>query len=320
MVTAVALIVVLLPFGSSHGVSPPSSSRWSRSFRDRLALGRIRLSAARGRPEAQVQMAAASSQGFVVDRDSNKAIAWYRLAARPGVTRGAQFALGEMYSLGQGVPVDSETGAELVAKAAESGHFTAQYRLADAYSRGLGVARSPCEDVQVVAAHGGRRLIRAPSRTSRGRWRTAGAQKGIPREQSPSGQPLPCTATSSRSISSGPPMLPAPACRRIRPKPYNSGSSRRSEATLDAGLLARSLPGLRAGKRDLARPGGGSGSVPSQRCRLTDRWPGRRQDARRSAKQFARGHPYGRNAPEGARSSRRSRATDAGPRRPGTAW
>ena len=69
-----------------------------------------------------------------------EAIKWYRKAAAQGLAA-SQFALGEMYRRGEGVPHDSQEAVRWYIKAAEQGLPCAQHNLGIAYYRGDGVPR-----------------------------------------------------------------------------------------------------------------------------------------------------------------------------------
>ncbi len=53
----------------------------------------------------------------------------------------AQYSLGLIYAIGQGVPRDHTEAAKWFRKAAEQGHAKAQYRLGSMYEYGVGVPR-----------------------------------------------------------------------------------------------------------------------------------------------------------------------------------
>ena len=63
---------------------------------------------------------------------------WYRLAAEQGDSS-AQSNLGDMYSLGMGVPEDYKTAMKWYRLAAEQGDSSAQYLLGSMYAEGMGV-------------------------------------------------------------------------------------------------------------------------------------------------------------------------------------
>ncbi len=64
---------------------------------------------------------------------------------------GAQFNLGVMYSLGQGVPQDDAEAVKWYTLAAEQGHADAQYQLGTMYYFGHGVPQSDAEAIKWFA-------------------------------------------------------------------------------------------------------------------------------------------------------------------------
>jgi uncharacterized protein len=71
-------------------------------------------------------------------QDYAAAVDWYRKAAEQGNAI-AQYNLGDMYRIGEGVPPDYEATASWYRKAAEQGHARAQNNLGVMYDRGEGV-------------------------------------------------------------------------------------------------------------------------------------------------------------------------------------
>ena len=72
-------------------------------------------------------------------RDDAQAVAFYRLAAAQGLDE-AQYSLGDMYYLGEGVAHDYTEALQWYKLAAAQGHPGALYAVAECYERGRGVA------------------------------------------------------------------------------------------------------------------------------------------------------------------------------------
>jgi localization factor PodJL len=140
----------------------------------------LRLAAAQGDSEAQIEIADRYAAGNGVERDLGKAAEWYQRAACAGNAR-AQYRLASLYERGRGVEKDLgrarvwyqraaeqgnvkamhnlgvlytgqagtepdyATAAKWFAKAAEYGLADSQFNLAILYENGLGVARSTPE-------------------------------------------------------------------------------------------------------------------------------------------------------------------------------
>lgn len=73
-------------------------------------------------------------------QDYAEAAKWYRLAADQGDAQ-AQYNLGVMYDLGQGVPQDDAKAVKWYRLAADQGFAQAQYKLGIIYDNGKGVPR-----------------------------------------------------------------------------------------------------------------------------------------------------------------------------------
>ncbi len=69
------------------------------------ALELFRPLAEQGHAKAQFNLGVMYTLGEGVPQDDKEAVRWYRLAAEQGVAR-AQYNLGSMYGMGQGVPQD----------------------------------------------------------------------------------------------------------------------------------------------------------------------------------------------------------------------
>src|SRR3546814_17185115 len=79
--------------------------------------------------------------GQGVDRDIDKAIAWYQRAADAGFAR-AQANLAAIYLQGDGVPVDYAAARKWFEAAAHQGNAVAQYNMGLIYEPGPGVEPS----------------------------------------------------------------------------------------------------------------------------------------------------------------------------------
>ena len=89
---------------------------------------------------AQYALGERYDRGLGVPRDTEEAIRWYRAAAEQRHAT-AQFSLGTMYAEGEGVQQDAEEAIRWYRAAAEQGHGHAQNNLADMYSGGKGVSQ-----------------------------------------------------------------------------------------------------------------------------------------------------------------------------------
>ena len=95
-------------------------------------------------PPAQFNLGALYAIGQGVPRDGAEAVAWYREAADQGLAA-AQVNLGVMYQEGEGVPQDAVQAVAWYRKAADQGHAAAQYNIGLMYSTGEGVPQDAVE-------------------------------------------------------------------------------------------------------------------------------------------------------------------------------
>jgi len=90
---------------------------------------------------------AASGFMYLVFKDEVESAKWFRKAAEQGHAT-AQFALGDMYDKGSGVPKNQSEAVKWFRKAAEQGHAIAQSQLGQMYKYGNGV---PKDDIEAYA-------------------------------------------------------------------------------------------------------------------------------------------------------------------------
>ncbi len=113
--------------------NPRMPTRLSKSLRAAAALLLLALSAAGAASMAEVEAALARG-------DYNEAVPRLEALAAQG-NPAAQFRLGSLHSLGQGMPVDHRQAAVWFEKASAGGHHEATVTLANMHLSGLGVPR-----------------------------------------------------------------------------------------------------------------------------------------------------------------------------------
>ena len=90
---------------------------------------------------AQYSLGACYEKGYPgMGKDYKMAVEWYRKAADQGL-REAQYRLAQMYEIGRGVAQDYKMAVEWYRKAVDHGHADAQYHLGLMYEIGRGVAK-----------------------------------------------------------------------------------------------------------------------------------------------------------------------------------
>lgn len=112
------------------------------------AMDLFQKAAEQGVPQAQTSLGIMYSQGEVPGAngkpDRAAAVEWWTRAAAQGNSI-AQFDLGRLLFLGEGVPQDDVKAAELIRKSAEQSNRNAQSSLSVLYKIGRGVERSDAE-------------------------------------------------------------------------------------------------------------------------------------------------------------------------------
>ena len=98
----------------------------------------IKPLAEQGDADAQWNLGSMYALGQGVPQDYTKAVKWFRKAAEHGNAE-AQSNLGFMYKIGRGVPQDDTEAVKWYRKAAEQGLADAQYNLGVMYAKGQGV-------------------------------------------------------------------------------------------------------------------------------------------------------------------------------------
>ena len=111
------------------------------------ALPEIFPLAEQGHADAQFQLGLMYALGEGVPKDDVEAVKWLCMAAEQGHA-GAQNNLGFMYALGRGVPEDDVEAMKWLHLAAEQGHAGAQNNLGGMYALGRGVREDDVEAVK----------------------------------------------------------------------------------------------------------------------------------------------------------------------------
>ncbi len=122
------------------GAYEDGQAAYSRSDNP-TALRLFRRAADRGHAGAQYKLGVMYSLGQGVPKNEPESLAWLRKAADQGHAN-AQLSVGLSYSNGVGVPKDEKEAASWYRKAAEQGFADAQYCLAGAYYWGDGVPKN----------------------------------------------------------------------------------------------------------------------------------------------------------------------------------
>jgi TPR repeat protein len=99
-----------------------------------------------GEAEAQYQLGNMYYLGDGVRRDYSQAEFWFRKGAEQG-NPDSQFMLGGLYHFGRGVPQDSAQAFAWIMKAAKQGHTDAEFFISTCYGEGWGVAKDDAQEI-----------------------------------------------------------------------------------------------------------------------------------------------------------------------------
>jgi len=156
--------------------------------------------AEQGDVNAQFNLGNMYRVGQGVPRDEQQAVAWYRKAAEQG-DADAQTNLGNMYRVGQGVPRDEQQAAVWYRKAAEQGDAIAQNYLGGMYEFGLGLPKDEQSAyfwLLLASAQGNQGAVKNRDRTGR---RLSPDQRAAAQASARNWQPK--TAAQSSSVPGG---------------------------------------------------------------------------------------------------------------------
>ena len=119
-------------------VATNSKSLFGQELLQKQEVSMLKQYADNGLAEAQFELGRLYVLGEGVPLDLAAAATWFRLAADQGMAE-AQFELGRLYALGEGVPPDINEAAAWFRLAADQGLAEAQFELGKLYYFGRGV-------------------------------------------------------------------------------------------------------------------------------------------------------------------------------------
>lgn len=103
-----------------------------------ISADELRQRAVEGSIDAQIGWARRLLHGAGVDRDSDAALRWFKLAARSGDAEALNM-VGRCYEIGWGAEPDLAEAADWYRQAADKGHAWGEFNLASLYAQGRGV-------------------------------------------------------------------------------------------------------------------------------------------------------------------------------------
>ncbi len=110
------------------------------SFSQTADISELRQRAEKGELAAEFELGTMYGLGQGVPQDYSEAMCWFRKAADQGYAS-AQGAIGAMYSFGQGVPQDYAEAMRWYRKAADQGNAAGQHSVGAMYFQGQGVPK-----------------------------------------------------------------------------------------------------------------------------------------------------------------------------------
>lgn len=124
------------------------------------ALAELTPLAEKGHAKAQYRLGKMSNLGQGLPPDKKEAAKWFHLAAQQGLAE-AQGALGYLCLVGEGVSQNSDLALEWTRKAAEQGDATAQFNLGMMHSEKFGIQKNPAESLKWLRKAADQRHVQA---------------------------------------------------------------------------------------------------------------------------------------------------------------
>mgnify|MGYP003603126310 CR=1 FL=1 len=124
------------------------------------ALKELTPLAEEGNAKAQYRLGRMSNLGQGLPPDKKEAAKWFHLAAQQGLAE-AQGALGYLCLVGEGVQQNSDLALEWTRKAAQQGEATAQFNLSTMHSEKFGVQKNPVESLKWLRKAADQRHVQA---------------------------------------------------------------------------------------------------------------------------------------------------------------
>ncbi|WP_367849082.1 tetratricopeptide repeat protein [Rhodoferax sp. WC2427] len=142
--TAALLLAALtaLPFTAHAGLQEGLAAYDKAEYS--TALKELTPLAEKGNAQAQYRLGKIFNLGQGLPPDKKEAAKWFHMAAQQGLAE-AQGALGYLCLVGEGVSQNSDLALEWTRKAAQQGNATAQFNLSLMYGEAFGLHKNPVE-------------------------------------------------------------------------------------------------------------------------------------------------------------------------------
>ncbi|BDT66319.1 secretory immunoglobulin A-binding protein EsiB [Comamonadaceae bacterium OS-1] len=158
--TSALLLTALfaLPFTAHAGLKEGLAAYDKAEYA--TALKELTPVAEKGNAPAQYRLGKIFNLGQGVPPDKKEAAKWFHLAAQQGLAE-AQGALGYLCLVGEGVSQNSDLALEWTRKAARQGNATAQFNLSVMYGEAFGIHKNPVESQKWLRKAADQRHIEA---------------------------------------------------------------------------------------------------------------------------------------------------------------
>ncbi|WP_295956355.1 tetratricopeptide repeat protein [Rhodoferax sp.] len=150
--------LIALPFSAQAGLNAGLAAYDKAEYT--TALKELASLAEKGNAQAQYRLGKIFNLGQGVPPDKKEAAKWFHLAAQQGLAA-AQGALGYLCLVGEGVSQNSDLALEWTRKAAQQGDATAQFNLSVMYGEPFGIQKNPAESLQWLRKAADQRHIEA---------------------------------------------------------------------------------------------------------------------------------------------------------------
>jgi TPR repeat protein len=159
LATSLLLTALIAAPGSAHAGLKEGLGAYDRA-EYATALKELTPPAEEGNAKAQYRLGKMFNLGQGLPPDKKEAAKWFHLAAQQGLAE-AQGALGYLCLVGEGVSQNSELALEWTRKAAAQGDATAQFNLSVMYGERFGIKKSPAESLKWLRMAADQRHVEA---------------------------------------------------------------------------------------------------------------------------------------------------------------
>ena len=159
LITALLLTALIAaPFTVNAGLSEGLAAYDKAQYA--TALKELTLPAEKGNANAQYRLGKIFNLGQGLPPDKKEAAKWFHLAAEQGLAE-AQATLGYLCLVGEGVSQNSDLALKWTRKAAAQGDATGQFNLSVMYGEPFGIQKNPAESLKWLRKAADQRHVEA---------------------------------------------------------------------------------------------------------------------------------------------------------------